>query len=302
MASRSGGFKTDEDRERYYEIYDRFIDKYWPGERVELDVDTEFGTTHVRRSGEGTGDPLVLVHPTSGSSLGWHPIIGPLVREHTVFTPDTIGTIGRSVQTAPIESPSHLVHWFDQVLDGIELNRIHLLGYSEGGWIASLHAALTDRPERLASLILIEPAGAIEQVPRRTLVSMIFRASRTLMASDKAEAIREFNRWLNGDMELNDDEIELVLAAFGTYRQRLPSPKRLSADQLRRIATPTLLLLAADSRIYDPGKVADRASRLLTDVTIETTPDAGHGLPFQYPGEVTRRVLTFIETERQVVR
>lgn len=102
---------------------------------------------------------------------------------------------------------------------------------------------------------------------------------------------------MNGDIELSDDDIELVLAAFATFRQRLPHPNRLPDDQLRRITTPTLLLLAQDTRIYDPGKVAERAGKLLPNVEIETTPNAGHGLPFQYPDQVTSRVLAFIDTQ-----
>ena len=294
MAGRVGGFKSDEERARYYQIYDRFLNRHWPVDRVELDVDTRFGPTHVRRSGTGDGDPLLLVHPTSGSSLGWHSIIEPLAAHGTVYTPDTIGTIGRSVQTAPIDSPEHLVQWLDEVLDRLGLDRVHLAGYSEGGWIAGLHAALSNRSERLATLTLIEPGGAIERVPPPTLISMIFRAARTLLARDKPGAIRGFSRWLNGDIDLNDDEIELILTAFGAFRQKLPTPRRLSDEELRGITTPTLLLLAANTRIYDPHRVADRAGHLMPLVEIEITPDAGHGLPFQYPDLVTSRVLEFM--------
>lgn len=296
MGARVGGFTTTEEATLYYEIYDRFIDKNWPIGRVELDVQTEFGSTHVGRSGTADGIPLVLIHPTTGSSLGWHSIIEPLVGQHTVYTPDTIGTIGRSVQTGPIETPEDLVHWLDQVLDRLELPHIHLLGYSEGGWIAGLHAAITNRPERLASLTLIEPGGAIEQIPGRTLAAMIYRGARTLVARDKPQAIRDFSRWLSGDFDLNDDEVELVLTAFRAFRQHLPRPKRLSDSQLQQIGTRTLLMLGADTRIYDPAKVADRASRLISHVEIETTPNAGHGLPFQYPDQITRRILTFTDS------
>lgn len=289
-------FKTDEDRIRYYATYDKFVTTVWPVDREELDLPTTFGSTHVGRSGTADGDPLVLIHPTSGSSLGWHALIEPLAKRHTVYTPDTIGTIGRSVQTVPIETPNDLVQWLDEVLDGLGLGRVHLLGYSEGGWIAALHAALTDRPERLTSLTLVEPAGAIEQVPARTLASMIFRAGRTLTAKDKPEAIQDFNRWMNGDVELSDDDIELVQLAFGTFKQKLPKPKRLSDEQLSRITPPTLLLLASNTRIYDPAKVAQRANKVLPDVQVETIQDAGHGLPFQYPDLVTSQVLDFIES------
>jgi pimeloyl-ACP methyl ester carboxylesterase len=295
MAAKLGGFRTPEDAARYYEIYDEFVENHWPVDRKELDLLTDFGPTHVRQSGAGNSPPLFLIHPTAGSSLGWHSIIEPLSRRHTVYTPDTIGTVGRSIQTGPIESPTDLVLWLDQVIDRLELEQLHLVGYSEGGWIAGLHAALTDHPRRIVSLTLIEPAGAIEQVSRRTLANMMIRAARTLAARDKSQAIRDFNHWMSGDIDMSDDEIELVLISFRTFRQHLPRPKRLSEDQLRRITTPTLLLLAEDTRIYNPNEVAERASDTLPNVRIETTPNAGHGLPFQYPEQTTARVLAFIE-------
>ena len=297
MPGRVSEFRTDEDRVRYHEMYDRFLTKHWPVHRVELDVPTVFGTTHVRRSGSGDGSPLVLLHPTSGSSLGWHSIIEPLSRRHPVYTPDTIGTIGKSTQTVPIRAPEDLVQWLDQVLDGLDLTQFHLLGYSEGGWIAGLHAALTEEPTRLLSLTLIEPGGAIERIPNRTLAALIYRAGRTLTAKDKPRAIREFNNWMNGDLELSDDEVELVLTAFRSFRQRLPKPSRLSDSQVRRIAAPTLLLLAGDTRIYDPNRVAKRASQLLSRLEIDITPNAGHGLPFQYPERTVSRILRFIESD-----
>ncbi len=295
MTARIGGFKTQDDARRYFEMYDRFVEKHWPVDRVERDVPTAFGPTHVGVSGAADEQPLVLIHPTSGSSLGWHSLIAPLAARHTVYAPDTVGTIGRSVQTAQVGSPKDLVLWLDQVLDGLGLSHTHLLGYSEGGWIACLYAALCDRPKRLTSLTLIEPAGAIGVVPSRTLAALIYRAARTLTAKDKPQAVRDLNHWMNGDISLSDDEVELVLASFGTFRQKLPKPRRLTDDQLRRIETPTLLMLGAETRIYDPLEVEKRASELLADVQIVTISNAGHGLPFQYPEMFTNRVLAFLE-------
>jgi pimeloyl-ACP methyl ester carboxylesterase len=299
MADRIGGFRTLEAAAHYYERYDDMVARLWPVAHDELDIPTRFGTTHVRRSGPAHGTPLVLIHPTTGSSAGWYPLIAALAERRPVYTPDTIGTVGRSVQTAPIRSPRDLVAWVDDVLDGLGLDAIHLLGYSEGGWIVALHAALADRPERLTTLTLIEPGGAIERVPRRLVASMIVRGARTLLARDKHRAFRAFNQWMNGDVEISDDEIELFLLAFRTFRQKLPAPGVLSDDELRRITVPTLLLLAADTRLYDPEKVAARAHRLLPDVCVEIIPDAGHGVLFQYPDQLTARILQFIEADHE---
>jgi hypothetical protein len=52
-----------------------------------------------------------------------------------------------------------------------------------------------------------------------------------------------------------------------------------------------------DTRIYDPNKVAHRASQLLPNVQIETFANAGHGLVFQYSEAIAGRVLAFIQGE-----
>jgi len=295
MAGRMSRFRTPEDAERYNQLYDDLVDRIWTVPHEELDITTSFGTTRVRRSGTSDGEPLVLIHPTSGSSLGWHRLVPLLCERHPVYTPDTIGTAGRSVQTMPVETKTDLVTWLDEVLDGLALTRIHLVGYSEGGWIAALYASLAQSSSRLASLTLMEPAGAIARVPTPFLIEMIGRAAATLVARDKRQAIQKFNRWMNGDVVLTEDELDLVQFVFRTFRQQLPKPERLSDDQLRDIGVRTLLLLGAETKLYDPEEVAARAGELLSECEIQVYPHAGHGLAMQYPREVTARILRFIE-------
>lgn len=291
MGERIARFRTPEIATRYYELYDDMVERHWPVAHEELDIPTRFGVTHVRRSGPESGTPIVMIHSTSGSSAGWYPLIGALAARHPVYTPDTIGTAGRSVQEKPIDSATDLSVWLDEVLDALALDRVHLLGYSEGGWIAGTHAGTTPRPDRLASLTLIEPAGAIERIPRPVIATMVAKGAMTLWARDKRQAIQDFNSWLNGDLELSEDQLDMVMFVFGNFRQKLPTPGRMSDEQLRRITTPTLLLLAENTILYDPAKVAAKARRLLPDVTVEIIPDAGHGVAYQYPDRVTSRVL-----------
>jgi pimeloyl-ACP methyl ester carboxylesterase len=294
MTSGVSGFKSAQAAQQYQRLYDEQVATFWPVTHEELDVSSRFGTTRVRVSGEADGIPLLLVHPTAGSSAGWYPLIGPLCEDRRVYTPDTIGAAGRSVQTAPITSVGDLVTWLDEVLDALDLERVHIVGYSEGGWIAGSHAALTSRPDRVTTSTLIEPAGAIERVPTGFLVAMIGRGALTLLARDKPAAVRKFNRWMNGDVELTDAQVELVLAAMGSFRQKLPRPHRLTDDELRRITAPTLLLLGADTKLYDPAAVQERALRLIPTVEVEVIPDAGHGLAFQYPELVSARILEHV--------
>ena len=196
MSGRVSGFKTADHRERYLARYDQVVATRWTVERTELDVPTRFGTTHVRTCGAGSATPLVLIHPTTGSSAGWYPVIDQLSADRPVYAPDTMGTPGRSVQSEPISSGADLAAWLDDLLDALALPAVHLLGYSEGGWIAGLHAATTERPEQLRSLTLIEPAGAITAVSTRFIIGLMAHALPVLLARDKRRAVRRLNTWM----------------------------------------------------------------------------------------------------------
>ena len=53
-------------------------------------------------------------------------------------------------------------------------------------------------------------------------------------------------------------------------------------------------MMAADTRLYEPAAVEARIRGLLPDVTVDVTPDAGHGLLFQHPAAVTATIRRFL--------
>lgn len=296
MPDKISTFRTPEDAARFHARYDEIVAREWPVAHEELDVPTRFGQTRVRRSGEGPGIPLVMLHPTTGSSAGWYPVIGLFGRDQVVYTPDTMGAAGRSTQTAPIRSEADLAVWLDDVLDGLRLAEVHVLGYSEGGWVAGQHTAHTEHPGRLRSLTLIEPSAVLERLPRRLLWSMVGGAARVMVARDRNDAVRRLNTGLNGPgYQLTDGQIELLLASMMTFHQRLPRPGQpLSDEQLRRIAAPSLILLGEQTKLLNPQTAAARARSLMPDVTVEIIPGAGHGVLYQQPEHVSARVREFL--------
>ena len=159
-----------------------------------------------------------------------------------------------------------------------------------------MHAAYTARPDRLTTLTLIEPGGALENIRTRALIGLVLRGVRVLKGpGDQVRHLRQLNEWLSPGVELTDREIEFVLTVFTTYRARLPLPGRLDDAALASISTPTLVLLAEQSVLYDVQKAAERARHLLPDVNIEIVPGAGHGLPFQFPELTCDRLLRHVD-------
>lgn len=96
----------------------------------------------------GAGAPLVLLHPGISDATIWDRLL-PLLTGHRVIRYDRPG-YGRAPRpTAPLRPLDHLLG----LLDALALDRVHLVGNSNGG--GSSLALATIRPERVASLTLL---------------------------------------------------------------------------------------------------------------------------------------------------
>ena len=291
MPKRVARFRSDESRRRFYELYDCNVAQLWPVPAEELDVATSYGMTRVRRCGAGPGCPVVLVHGNSGTSVGWYLTVAALARRHQVLTPDTIGGLGRSVQTRPLAGTTDLAVWFREVLDGMGVGRVHLVGFSEGGFVA-FHAALGNA-DRLASMVAIDAGGTVERIRLRFWGSLAWTILK--VAVRVPNALRDFGQRLTPGVELDERLWEMMTTGAKGFRQALPTPRRVSDDHLRRLTTPTLLYMAGNSEIYDARKAAIRAWALMPDVEVVIVEGANHGLPLTHPEKTWGDILDFTD-------
>ncbi|MEN5076051.1 alpha/beta fold hydrolase [Isoptericola cucumis] len=283
----TGRFTNDDARERYEAAYDALAAR-WPVPSTDLPVPTSFGPTRVRRSGAGDGIPLVLLHGLNGSGLSWHGVVERLAAERVVYAPDVVGTAGRSVQTAPLTSADDYGTWGAELLDGLGLDRAHVLGYSEGAWFATLLAARA--PGRVATLTLGEGITALVK-PSRKVVARMVRAA----AVPTAKSFARLDEWLTPGVTLTDEDRALARAATA-YRRRTPWPSPVPDERLRAITAPTLAIFGAETRLGDPLAAAHRVTALVADSRVELVPGGGHGVLWQLPDQVLPLVEEFCRT------
>ena len=96
----------------------------------------------------GDGVPLVLLHPGITDSTIWDRLL-PLLDGHRVVTFDRSG-YGRSPRATTASTP---VDQLVGVLDTLALDRVHLVGNSNGGGTSLALAAA--QPDRIASMTLL---------------------------------------------------------------------------------------------------------------------------------------------------
>lgn len=286
--ARIGRFTSERARRAHHEAY-AALERLWPLASIQVDVATSYGTTHVRRSGDGAGTPVVLLHGFPGNGLTWHGFVEGLASDREVLAPDTIGAAGRSVQTAPLGRDEDFGAWFREVLDGVGVRRAHAVGESQGAWhaaLVALHAA-----DRVASLSLIEPNGVLTRTPWRSLVKMI-----ALGANPTAKGLRRMGEWLTPGVALRSEEVACARAALG-YRTGLGWARPLTDTELARLGVPTLAIFGAESVLSEPAASAARLSRHVPGAEVEIYPGAGHGVRGQVPREVAARIGGFLRRQ-----
>ncbi|GAA1401417.1 alpha/beta fold hydrolase [Catellatospora coxensis] len=284
--ARLSAFTGDKARSRFLAAYGRTFDKVWPADHRRLDVPTSFGVTRVYRTGPADGVPFVLLPGAGGNALGWHRHVARWGAERPVIAIDPVGEPGCSTQDRPLADGRDLARWLDEVLAGLDVDRVHVVGCSYGGWIALQHQLHT--PGRAASITLLDPAG-FGLITKRFLLWVILGGLAGL--TPRPLRHRAARRLRNATL-LDDDLMGLALASTG-FRRRLPAPPPLTDDELRQITVPTLALLGGRSQMYDAAQVAARIRALMPAARADVVAEAGHDLQVHSPELVIERAAEF---------
>jgi pimeloyl-ACP methyl ester carboxylesterase len=272
-----------------------FLGIYWDGMATlpsfdaQFDVPTAFGTVRAYRFPGGTGTPVVLLPGRNASTPMYATNLQTLLARRTVYSIDLLGEAGLSVQTAPITGADDQARWLDEALEGLELDRVHLLGVSIGGWTTASYAAR--RPGRAASLVLLDPVMTFDRIPVRTLF-----ASIAMFAPGVPELIRRrVLSWISGGADVGElvMEARLIDAGSRDFVLKTPPPKLITDDQLRSLDVPVLALLGGRSVMLRAERAADRARKTLRYGQIEVWREASHAINGEYPDEIAERAHRF---------
>ncbi|MET9990086.1 alpha/beta fold hydrolase [Streptomyces mutabilis] len=287
-----GRYVSDAWRDRYFAACDAVFALGAPAV-AEQDVETSFGTTHVYRyepddPAARSRTPVVLVHGAGSCSAMWYPNTPALSAERPVYALDTPGDPGRSVQREPIHQPERAAQWLDETLDGLGLERVHLVGTSYGGWLALNQAHRA--PGRLASVTLLDPGG-LEKVGLRFFV-WIFAG---FFATFAPKALRpRLAAWLDQPVLVMPELRTMIRTGVRAYRIRRPAPLPLSEAELTTIRTPLYLVLGKRSLLLHPERQRERVPRLIPGARAEIVTGTGHGPQIDHAEDVNRRMLAFM--------
>jgi pimeloyl-ACP methyl ester carboxylesterase len=242
----------------------------------------------------GSGETVLLLHSSAGSSAQWRPLTELLQSRWRVLAPDLHG-YGESDRRPGPASPGLAdgAALADAVLAG-SAEPIHLVGHSYGGAVALRFAA--ERPERLRSLTLIEPVafhllcgapeGTAEHGLFREVAALAADVTQSAAEGDGRRGMARFIDYWNGAgtwMRMRPDAQSAMARQAPRvaldFRAAMTDPTRLRA--LRGIAVPTLILRGSTSP-RPTRRITALVAQVLPNARLQTIEGAGHMLPLTH--------------------
>ena len=264
----------------------------------------------------GDGPPLVLVHGAFDNAALWAPILASLAEHHRVLAVDLPGHgLADPFDYEAADLATLSATFLGDVLDGLGLDRVDLVGCSLGGFVTTVFAL--GAPQRVGRLVLVgAPLGVTRDLPTPLRVLGLFvklpLIGRTLGRLALSRPSREKMRTLMGQIavahpERLDDEMldadvlcELrnrdahlgVVRSLGTYRGMRLRRELCLGERWQGLGVPTVFL-RGERDVFVSAPVAEAWAAIVErnpSIRIVPVPDAGHLVWLDAPDEVVRGI------------
>jgi len=239
----------------------------------------------------GAGSPLLVLHGASGAGA-WLPFMATLAERHDVIVPEHPG-YGSSDTPDWLDSIHDLAYFYLDFLRELDLDHVHLVGISIGGWIAAELAVRNT--SRLASLTLVDAAGI--HVPGVTQIDTFLRTDEQRIRDffhDQARADEMIARALRPELEDVAMKNRVATARLA-WQPRGHDPHL--AKWLHRIDLPTLIVWGAEDKLF-PKDYATAYHKLIPGSQLVLVPECGHVPHLEKPKEFVFALTTFIDRMR----
>jgi len=214
-----------------------------------------------------------------------------LGRYGEVIAPSGPG-FGHSPRPKDFDTVYDLVHLYLDLLNALPGDKVTLVGFSFGGWLAAEIAAACSH--RLGKLVLVDPLGVKISDRETPDILDIFNKSpdevRRKSWYDPERYAPDFNAMSDETLVVYTRNREaLCLYAWHPYMYNAQLPRWLG-----RIKTPTLLLWGASDRVVTPD-YGRAYSSLIPGSRFELIEAAGHHPEIEQPEVFVERVSRFLE-------
>ena len=247
--------------------------------------------TAIYYEAHGEGDPILFAHGAGGNAAIWFEQVAVFAPRYRCITFDH-----RTFARSPADPATVSVTQFRDdalaLLDGLGVERAHLVAQSMGGWTCL--RLLLDHPERVRSLTMsCTPGGLPNQRPTNSMRNLT--ASTGSSASGVMQTMAKATAQQPARMLLYE-----AINAFNTgfsmeYLRGLADPATaIDFEHLKGIEVPVLFIAGAEDPLFPSELLASYVPHF-PDARIEVVKDAGHSPYFEQPEVFNRLLGEFLE-------
>ena len=235
----------------------------------------------------GGGEPIVLLHPASGSALVW-------LYQQPVFAKAGYRVIAYSRRNyynsdlAPENDPGAASADLQHLVEFLRLDKFHLVGSAAGGSVAADYAL--SHPERLLSLTV----SSNNLAAANGYIADTAAKIRTKEWDDLPRWFRELGpsyRGANPAGVAKWTELNHISETGKGARQKLVNV--VTPEKLGTLTARTLLMTGA-ADMFTPPSITRMIARHILDNEVVIVPECGHSPYWEQPEFFNRTVLGFI--------
>ncbi|MDA3934768.1 MAG: alpha/beta fold hydrolase [Gammaproteobacteria bacterium] len=265
-------------------------------------IDVEAARTHLlyrHLRHDNDSIPVLLLHGLGADADHWCLMCASLSDDLQLIIPDLPGFGDSDMPRLQRQTPAAYAAWLVQLLDQMDIPRVHVVGNSMGGYIAAQLAH--DYPDRIASLYLLAPGG-ITSGPLSDYLQQINDGLQNALVVTSLQQQREvasmcmqrrlwlpepMHRWLARRSLRHSAHTQ---ACFDAMRYAAEPLETLAAS----ITQPALILWGACDRVLHPAGLQILA-KLMPQAETVLLENTGH-LPMLEAAKLcARRYQAFLE-------
>ena len=243
----------------------------------------------------GQGKPLLYLHSAGG--FYWDDFLEELSNHYKVHVPYFPGTApGRPNDIDVLDNLWDAVIAYEDLLDGLGLKKVRLMGHSFGGMLAAELAA--QRPKAVEKLALIAPIGLWREdapytcadwcaLPPEDIMTVLFhdpQHPRVLRRMTPPDGKDDAALWT----------VNFIWTLGCTAKLIWPIPDKGLRKRIHRISAPTLVVWGQDDHLIPPV-YAEEFRRSIGNSEILSLAACGHEPPLEQCEALLTRVCAFFD-------
>ena len=257
----------------------------------------------------GSGSPVLLLHGIGRSLEDWSEVEADFAVGHTVYALDLAG-YGESEAVVGRTKLPALAHAALAFLDAVGVaptEPVAVVGNSLGGAVALQLAALA--PQRVAALVLVDPAGFGKEVTVALRILDVPIVGRRLARPSRKNALMETQGIFRDQSFVTEERIALALklaqrpggtkvlrdtaSSLGTFRGVKKGWRTRLLAQVAPLGIPTLVVWGDKDRIL-PATHLDEARRVFPHAEWHLFEQTGHMPQLEKPREFAELAAEFV--------